>query len=142
MAVAAAVSLYLQIVLKWDSDRPRDFAFLMLVTTGITTLAWLTITMLTAPEPPDQLVLFYRRVRPGGPGWKRIAAKAGEVDGIKGDPLGAQFLNWTSGCVLIYASLFGIGKLVFKEWGTGLALTAVAVAAAVLISRNLKTDAQ
>src|SRR5205823_2910916 len=29
MAVAAAVSLYLQIVLKWDSDRPRDFAYIM-----------------------------------------------------------------------------------------------------------------
>ena len=34
MAVAAAVSLYLQLVLKWDSDRPRDFAYIMLVTVG------------------------------------------------------------------------------------------------------------
>ena len=34
MAVAAAVSLYLQLVLKWDGDEPRDFAYLMLVTVG------------------------------------------------------------------------------------------------------------
>jgi hypothetical protein len=38
---------------------------------------------------------------------------------------------------LIYASLFGIGKLVFKEWGMGLFFAALAVVCAILISRNL-----
>jgi Na+/proline symporter len=136
MAVAAAVSLYLQIVLKWDSDKPRDFAYLMLVTTGITTLGWLAVTMLTAAEPGDTLVRFYRRVRPGGPGWKWVAAEAGETDGRAGGSLAGQFLNWTLGCLLIYASLFGIGKLIFKEWGTGIVLTAVALAAAMFISKR------
>src|SRR4029434_1699457 len=37
MAIAAAVSLYLQIGLGWDGDRPRDFAFLMIFTVSITT---------------------------------------------------------------------------------------------------------
>src|SRR5436305_11143141 len=46
MAVAAVVSLYLQIVVGWDSDRPRDFAYLMLVTVGLTTVAWVTTTLL------------------------------------------------------------------------------------------------
>src|SRR5581483_8475132 len=64
MAVAAAVSLYLQIALKWDSDRPRDFAYLMIVTVSITTVAWLAVTWLTAPETPATLNGFYRRVRP------------------------------------------------------------------------------
>ena len=136
MAVAAAVSLYLQIVLKWDSDKPRDFAYLMLVTTAVTTLGWLAVTMLTAPEPPETLVHFYRRVRPGGPGWKWVAAEAGETDGHAGGSLAGHFLNWTLGCVLIYASLFGIGKLVFKEWGTGMILAGVAVVAATLISKR------
>src|SRR5436305_46634 len=44
MAVAAAVSLYLQLYLRWDSDRPRDFAFIMLVTVSLTTVAWLLVT--------------------------------------------------------------------------------------------------
>jgi Na+/proline symporter len=136
MAIAAAVSLYLQIVLKWDSDKPRDFAYLMLVTTGITTLGWLAVTMLTAAEPPDTLVRFYRRVRPEGPGWNWVAAKAGEMNSRAVGSLAGQFLNWTLGCVLIYASLFGIGKLVFKEWGTGMILAAVAVVVAVLISKR------
>ena len=43
MAIAAAVSLYLQLVLKWDSDQPRDFAYIMLVTVSLTTIGWLAV---------------------------------------------------------------------------------------------------
>ena len=51
MAIAAAVSLYLQLGLEWDSDQPRDFAYIMIVTVALTTIAWLAVTWLTAPEP-------------------------------------------------------------------------------------------
>src|SRR5438874_730525 len=51
MICAAVVSILLQLVLKWDSDRPRDFAYLMLVTVGITTVVWIAVTMLTRAEP-------------------------------------------------------------------------------------------
>src|SRR5205807_3751511 len=44
MAIAAAVSLFLQLGLGWDSDRPRDFAYIMLVTVGATTIVWLATT--------------------------------------------------------------------------------------------------
>src|SRR5207253_1252965 len=53
MAAAAAVSLFLQIVLKWDSDRPRDFAYIMLVTVAVTTVAWLAATWMTPPEAEE-----------------------------------------------------------------------------------------
>jgi hypothetical protein len=39
--------------------------------------------------------------------------------------------------VLIYASLFGIGYLLFKEWAWGAGLTVAALVSAVAISRNL-----
>ncbi|HEU0252970.1 MAG TPA: hypothetical protein VFR12_08030, partial [Pyrinomonadaceae bacterium] len=48
-----------------------------------------------------------------------------------------QFLNWILGCALIYGSLFGIGKLIFKEWGLGLLYLLIAIIAGVLISKNL-----
>jgi solute:Na+ symporter, SSS family len=140
MVAAASVSLYLQIHLKWDSEQPRDFGYLMLVTVAITTLIWLVATFVTSPEPPERLIKFYRRVRPGGPGWKRIAAEAGTEN--KSSRLSVEIANWLCGCVLIYSSLFGIGKLVFKEWEVGLMLAAVAIAAAMLISWNLRRGAR
>jgi solute:Na+ symporter, SSS family len=142
MVAAASVSFYLQIHLKWDSDQPRDFAYLMLVTVAITTLVWIAATLLTSPEPQEKLIDFYRRVQPEGPGWKRIAAGADGIAPNVSSGLGIQFVNWALGCVLIYASLFGIGKLVFKEWGQGLLFAVVAAAAGILISSNMSATHQ
>lgn len=138
MIVAAAVSLFLQLYYGWESDsdkEPVEFAYLMLVTVGITTVSWLVVTMLTPPEPREKLVAFYRRVRPAGPGWRPIAAIARDVQ--PSESLTEQFVNWVLGCILIYSTLFGIGKLIFKEWVEGLVYIAAAVITSILISRSL-----
>jgi len=137
MITAAIVSLFLQLVLKWDSDKPRDFAYLMLVTVAITTVVWVTVTLLTPAEPMATLTRFYRRVRPEGPGWNRVAAATGLVGAHAEGRLSTQFFNWFLGCALIYGSLFGIGKLIFKYYLSGLLYLAVAIAAGILISWNL-----
>ena len=137
MICAAVVSIFLQLGLKWNSDQPRDFAYLMLVTVGITTIVWITVTMLTRAEPVEKLVSFYRRVQPEGPGWNEIAAQAGLSASHAQGRLSLQLINWILGCALIYGSLFGIGKLIFKEWALGLIYLLVAIVAGVLISRNL-----
>ena len=137
MITAAIVSLFLQLVWKWDSDKPREFAYLMLVTVAITSVVWIAVTLLTRPEPIETLTVFYRRVRPEGPGWNRVAAIAGFAGAHAEGRLATQFFNWFLGCALIYGSLFGIGKLIFKEWLTALVYLAVAVSAGLLISWNL-----
>src|SRR6185503_6591121 len=49
MICAAVVSIFLQVVLKWNSDLPLDFAYLMLVTVGVTTVVWVVVTTMTSP---------------------------------------------------------------------------------------------
>jgi Na+/proline symporter len=137
MITAAVISIFLQLVLRWDSDQPRDFAYLMLVTVGTTSLVWIVVTMLTSPEPMEKLIAFYRRVRPEGPGWNDIAARADLAESHAQGRLSLQFVNWILGCALIYGSLFGIGKLIFKEWATAALYLLIAIVAGVLISRNL-----
>jgi Na+/proline symporter len=137
MITAAVVSIFLQTVLKWNGDQPRDFAYIMLVTVGATTVVWVAVTFMTQPEPMEKLISFYRRVRPEGPGWDGVAAEAGLAESHSKGRLSLQFANWILGCALIYGSLFGIGKLIFKEWGLGLLYLLVAIVAGVLITRNL-----
>ena len=137
MITAAIISIFLQKGLGWDSDEPRQFAYLMIVTVGITTIVWVIVTFSTSPEPAEKLIAFYRRVRPEGPGWNEIAHEAGLAESHARGRLSLQFVNWILGCALIYGSLFGIGKLIFKEWGTGLLYLLVAIVAGALISRNL-----
>jgi solute:Na+ symporter, SSS family len=137
MIVAAVVSLFLQLYLKWDGNRPRDFAYLMLVTVAFTTIGWLVVTLLTQPEPREKLIAFYRKVHPDGPGWRSVASEAGMQHENAGGGIWTQLANWVLGCVLIYASLFGIGKLIMKEWLPGIVFIAAALISGFLISRNL-----
>jgi hypothetical protein len=108
----------------------------MLVTVGITTVTWIAVTYLTGPEPEEKLISFYRHVRPDGPGWKRVASRAGVSPGQTGS-LAPHLINWILGCVLIYSSLFGIGKLIFKEWLVAVIYLSVAGLSALAISRTL-----
>src|SRR5579863_3507994 len=73
MLSAFVVSVSLQLGGHLDSDKPIDFAWLMIVTVGITTATWLAVTFLTRPEPKEVLLAFYRRTRPSRTGWSPIA---------------------------------------------------------------------
>jgi Na+/proline symporter len=138
MIAAAACSLFLQTYLKWDSDRPRDFAYLMLITVGVTTLVWVSATLLTQAEPMEKLVAFYRKVQPEGPGWNRVAARAGLSPANVSGGLAVQFVNWFLGCLLIYAFLFGIGYLIFGETLKAVCFLIVGAIASATILRNLR----
>src|SRR6185436_754861 len=63
MGAAFVVSVALQTIWKLDSDNPVQFAWIMIITVGITTAAWLSATFLTAPESNKTLIAFYRRTR-------------------------------------------------------------------------------
>ena len=136
MAIAAAVSLYLQLGLKWDSDQPRDFAYIMLVTVSLTTIGWLAVTGMTAPEPEATLHAFYRRVRPHGPGWRAVAAAVGIPPASPS--LGREVLNACLGCVLVYAALFGVGYLLLRSAAVGIGLLVISALSAAAIARNLR----
>jgi solute:Na+ symporter, SSS family len=138
MAVAAAVSLFLQLGLNWDSDRPRDFAYIMIVTVSLTTVAWLAVTWLTPAEPRATLEAFYRRVRPHGRGWVPIATATGV--GAAPGSLGRELLNALLGCVLVYSALFGVGQLLLRSATVGIGLLIVSGLAAFAIASNLAAD--
>lgn len=94
--------------------------------------------MLTAAEPMNKLVSFYNKVRPEGPGWSPVSARADVVASSAGSGLAGQFLNWILGCVLIYAFLFGIGYVVLGATLKGLLYLIAGVLLFAAIMRNLR----
>jgi len=135
MISAFVVSVLLQTAGGFDSDKPTDFAWIMIITVAITTVVWLTVTFLTAPETRETLVAFYRRTRPSRAGWRPIAALAPEVP-VSSDGL-RNLLDWVAGCGLIYGVLFGVGKLLLKETGIGLLLLGLGLLAGAVIYWDL-----
>ena len=102
---------------------------------GLTTAAWLLVTSLTRPTDADVLARFYRRVRPGGPGWTPVAAAHRDVQ--PDDHLGRLALNWLLGCSAVYAALFGMGWLVLGEPVRGLLALAGAVGVIAVLVRGI-----
>jgi SSS family solute:Na+ symporter len=102
---------------------------------GITTVAWVAATYATPPVDVDRLVAFYRRVRPGGPGWKPVAARCPDVRPDEG--FGRRFAEWIAGVLLVYATLFLVGSIIFGEWEHTIWLGAASLACTVWLARSL-----
>jgi solute:Na+ symporter, SSS family len=118
---------------------PNSDAVILVGTVAVTTVAWIAATFATKPEPMAVLEAFYRRVRPGGPGWATISTQLGY--GRESIPGGAMaWANWVAGVVAVYSSLFGIGKIVFGETGLGIGMLALAATAFAWIARSFKRD--
>jgi SSS family solute:Na+ symporter len=117
----------------------RDYAFTMLTTVAVTTVVWLAVTFLTAPESEETLDGFYRRVRPGGAGWRQVAQRLGYGDDrIPGGAL--SWINWVAGLTAVYAAVFAVGAVVTGTPMRGLVYGGIAIAAFLLIQRNLRAD--
>jgi len=101
-----------------------------------TTIIWLVVTFITKPVQRDTLIKFYRKVHPGGLGWRKFANEFPEVKSDSG--FGRLFIDWICGVILVYASLFGIGKIIFADYSAGFLYLAIGAIAAIIIYFDLK----
>ncbi|MEX1186702.1 MAG: sodium:solute symporter family protein [Gemmatimonadaceae bacterium] len=124
---------------RFAATDPNGDAWVMLTTVAVSTVVWVAVTFATKPESDATLESFYKRVRPGGPGWVAVSNRLGF--GREKIPGGAlAWSNWLAGVIAVYASLFGIGKLVFLEFGTGLIMLLVAGLAFSWIARSFRNE--
>lgn len=107
----------------------------LLIIVAWSTCVWLLVTFLTRPTNEKKLQSFYKRVHPGGKGWKVIAAKLPSVKSDSG--YSSLFISYISGCLLVMFSLFGFGKLIFHEYLTGVIYLCIAFTAGIVVYRNL-----
>ena len=108
----------------------QEFGLRLSVIVGITTLIWVVVLLFTPPEPDDVLEAFYRRVRPGGPGWKRFR----EATGLHPrQPLRLDLARTFSAAVVLFGLMFGVGGLLLQRPVVGVAnLIAGGIALGVL----------
>ena len=79
----------------------------------LTILTWLAITLLTPAESDKTLDEFFKKIRPGGPGWKPLAKRNPEVDQDKN--LGLSILGACFAAGIVYLTLPAIGYLIFGK---------------------------
>lgn len=140
MAASFVTSIVLHFVgIDAGNTSSRDYALAMVVTVTITTIVWLTVTFLTPPEPAAVLERFYRRVRPGGRGWRPVAERLGFGDDpIPGGAL--SWVNWVAGVIAVFTSLFAVGAFLTGTTLQGVLYSLAAIGSFLLIQRNLRAD--
>ncbi len=113
-----------------------EYPFVVLVTTAI----WLVATYITQPESQEVLRDFYKKIQPGGPGWKKVIREA-ETDKVQiananekwSVPAGISAM--LLGCVLIYTCMFATGFWIYGDYVQAGVLTGVALISGYSLSR-------
>ena len=108
----------------------------MLVVGVLTIVTWLLVTFLTPAEKDDVLVAFYRKVRPGGIGWRPIARMAPDVS--VDQHLGLSIMAAILGSVMIYLTLPAVGWVLFGEYTKAAVAAGGAAACGIAVYRLLK----
>ena len=118
----------------------------LLTTIFFTTACWLTAAFLGPRTDEQVLIDFYKKVKPFGPGWKRIKEKAGisdsDVKSANGNiPL--ALLGWFVGCIVIWSSLFTVGNFLYGRLNYAIGLLAVFMVSGIsliFVIRKLWSD--
>ncbi|WP_076790904.1 sodium:solute symporter family protein [Chlorobium sp. KB01] len=111
------------------------FPFSIFIIVAITIAATLLVTFLTKPTKEAQLEIFYRTTRVGGLLWKKISDRMPDVESDKGFLM--LFADWALGIIMIYAILFGTGRIIFGELTEGLLYLCGGLVSGALIFADL-----
>lgn len=136
MIASFVISLLLQFFFGFSTEDPNDFSFLMMITVAGSTLIWVIVTFVTAPETNEVLIGFYKKIQPAGTLWKKVY----QPNGLKpsSDSLILSLRDWIYGLVLIYSFLFASGNFLFGRTLYAVILLVVSGLCIYLLWRDLR----
>jgi Na+/proline symporter len=132
MTVSFLIALYLKFVHPYTGLPLLSTGTELCLGVAITTIAWIGVTMITQPADEETLRKFYRLVKPGGPGWKRVVKQAQQDN----DPVEDENRRWdvplgilcmVFGCLAVYSTLFATGNWLYGNDVLAFVLSVVAL---------------
>lgn len=112
MIISFLVAVYFQfghVALGFDAVDPSLQLVLGVV---ITSIGWMTVTMLTPPADAETLASFHSLIRPMGNGWAGAGLGLSEEDRSADSPA-AAFLAWFLGITVVYGAVLGTGYVLY-----------------------------
>ena len=133
------------VALAFEFIIPNNFSVeeKLIIGVTITTISWLTVTMITPPSSMDVLQNFYKKIQPGGPGWKKIVEES-ENSGViisgkkeKWD-VPSGILCMVFGSISVYSVLFGVGYILYSKTTLGLVFVVISAISVLLLMKFWK----
>lgn len=136
MVVSFVLAVYFQLAGTngWVGGGLTDWERLLAIVV-VTTVAWVTVAYTTRATALDTLVDFYRKVQPGGPGWRPVIeqaeARGNDMTRTVPSDLPYGLLSASLGALGIYSFLFATGFFLYGRTALGLVFGVVAAASLV-----------
>jgi Na+/proline symporter len=113
MVISFIVAVYFELMYEGSLASHEKLVYGVL----ITTIGWITITLLTKPEPDEVLRKFYMQVRPHKLGWNAWLKKSPAIAdaGEKGSGVTMELGAMVIGCLMVYGFLFGLGYWIYGD---------------------------
>jgi solute:Na+ symporter, SSS family len=137
MVVSFIVAIYFELIHERIGMAPMLSHEKLLIGVGITTAAWLIVTLLTGPEKNSVLRGFYQLVYPASHGWKTFLSRNPDVTPEKGQ-LPFEIGLMVLGCITVYCALFATGFWLYGNVTAGVITTLIAVAGGLAIFLSWK----
>jgi len=109
----------------------------------ITTIIWLSVTFLTKPEKSNTLYEFYKKIQPGGPGWKKTIQEA-KAENIEIEntnqpwSVPSGIIAMILAMIAIYSAMFATGYWIYGSYVWAVILTISGIISGILLSRIWK----
>lgn len=115
----------------------------LLLTVIVTTICWLITAYLGPQTDSRTLIEFYKKVRPFGPGWRKIQHEAGISDAeaaehARNENIPMALVGWLAGSVMIWSALFTVGNYLYGRTGYALGLAAVFLISSTILIRIVR----
>jgi Na+/proline symporter len=138
MIVSFIVALYFEIGHENLGFEPILSHWRLLMGVGITTVSWVVVTLVTAPEKDEVLLAFYRKVRPAAFGWKNLLKRyPNEVAEPGRLPIEIGLMLIAS--IMVYATVFATGYWIYGNVTAAVITTIISIIGGVVIIANWKT---
>ena len=133
------------VALAFEFIIPTNFSVeeKLIIGVTITTISWLIVTLITPPSNMETLQNFYKKIQPGGPGWKKVI----EESKSKGITITGKKEKWDVpsgilcmlfGSISVYSILFGIGYILYSQTTTGIIFLVISVLSVIALMKFWK----
>ncbi|MDC0928984.1 Na+:solute symporter [Flavobacteriaceae bacterium] len=140
---AMIVSFLVAIIFEFIIPNNFSVEEKLIIGVTITTISWLFVTLITPPSSMETLQNFYKKIQPGGPGWKKVIeeseAKGINITGKKEKwDVPSGILCMLFGSISVYSILFGIGYLLYSKTTTGIIFMLISVVSVIVLMKFWK----
>jgi Na+/proline symporter len=137
-----AMTVSFLVALGFEFIFPNNFSVeeKLIIGVTITTICWLIATFITPPADIETLQNFYKKIQPGGPGWKKII----DISESNGFKIVGRKEKWdvpngilcmVFGSISVYSILFGIGYILYAKTTTGLIFISISIISVLILMK-------